>query len=180
MVALARAMAGDYPARPAIVISNVPNAGGLARAQELGIPTETVDHQEFDNRADFETELHSRLLAADADFVCLAGFMRVLTEGFVARWSGRMLNIHPSLLPKYPGLNTHARALAGGDKQAGCTVHWVTAGLDSGPIIDQARVEIHPDDTAQTLAARVLTQEHLLYPAALRSALDGLPDQHLP
>ena len=106
--------------------------------------------------------------------------MRVLTAGFVAKWSNRMLNIHPSLLPKYPGLNTHARALEACDTQAGCTVHWVTAGLDSGPIIDQARVEIHPDDTAQTLAARVLTQEHLLYPIALRSAVESLPDQQLP
>ncbi|MEK6217035.1 MAG: phosphoribosylglycinamide formyltransferase, partial [Boseongicola sp.] len=142
---------------------------GLARAMALGVPTQVVDHRDFvSDRHAFENVIEQKLSAANVDLVCLAGFLRVLTESFVSRWQGRILNIHPSLLPKYPGLNTHARAIAAGDHEAGCTVHEVTAELDSGPIFGQARVRIKPDDTAELLAARVLTMEHRLYPAVLR------------
>lgn len=169
MVALADSMTGDHPARPCLVLSNVPGAAGLARATERGIPTATVDHRPFrGDRAAFEDALQAELDRATPDIVCLAGFMRVLTPAFVARWQGRMLNIHPSLLPLYPGLDTHARALAAGDAEHGCTVHEVTAVLDHGPILGQARLRVLPQDTAQSLAARVLEQEHRLYPAVLR------------
>ncbi|TCM78345.1 phosphoribosylglycinamide formyltransferase [Rhodovulum steppense] len=174
MVALAESMVGDHPARPVLVLSNVPGAGGLARAQAMGIPTAVVDHRPFGkDRAAFETALQAALERADPDILCLAGFMRVLTEGFVTAWAGRMLNIHPSLLPKYRGLDTHARAIAAGDTQAGCSVHEVTAELDGGPILGQARVPILQGDTAETLAARVLPMEHLLYPAVLRRFAEG-------
>ncbi|WP_226780617.1 phosphoribosylglycinamide formyltransferase [Oceaniglobus trochenteri] len=168
MVALVRSMTGDHPARPVLVASNDPAAGGLTRAQELGVATAAVDHRPFrGDRAAFEDALHEKLIAARPDILCLAGFMRILTPGFIARWEGRMLNIHPSLLPKYRGLNTHARAIAAGDTVAGCTVHEVTAELDDGPIRGQATVPVRSDDTAQSLAARVLTAEHRLYPAVL-------------
>jgi phosphoribosylglycinamide formyltransferase-1 len=169
MVALADSMRGDHPARPCLVLSNVPAAAGLARAAERGIPTATVDHRPFrGDRAAFEDALQAELDRATPDIVCLAGFMRVLTPAFVARWQGRMLNIHPSLLPLYPGLDTHARALAAGDAEHGCTVHEVTAVLDHGPILGQARLRVLQQDTAQSLAARVLELEHRLYPAVLR------------
>ena len=169
MVALADSMTGDHPARPCLVLSNVPGAAGLARATERGIPTASVDHRPFrGDRAAFEDALQAELDRATPDIVCLAGFMRVLTPAFVARWQGRMLNIHPSLLPLYPGLDTHARALAAGDAEHGCTVHEVTAVLDHGPILGQARLRVLPQDTAQSLAARVLELEHRLYPAVLR------------
>lgn len=174
MVALAQSMTGDHPARPVLVLSNDPAAGGLARAAAMGIATAAVDHRPFGkDRAAFEAALNAELDKAAPDILCLAGFMRVLTEGFVTRWAGRMLNIHPSLLPKYRGLDTHARALAAGDTQAGCTVHEVTAELDGGPILGQARVPILVGDTAESLAARVLTQEHRLYPAVLRRFAAG-------
>jgi phosphoribosylglycinamide formyltransferase-1 len=174
MVALARSMTGDHPARPCLVVSNVPSAGGLAKAAALGIPTAVVDHRAFGrDRAGFEAELTRALEAQAPDILCLAGFMRVLTEGFVRHWQGRMLNIHPSLLPKYRGLQTHARALAAGDAEAGCTVHEVTAELDGGPILGQARVPILPDDTPESLAARVLIEEHRLYPLVLRRFAAG-------
>lgn len=169
MLALVRSMTGDHPARPALVLSNDPAAGGLAHAADLGIPTAAVDHRPFGrDRAAFEAALLQPLMAARPDVVCLAGFMRILTPAFVARFAGRMLNIHPSLLPKYPGLDTHARAIAAGDGEAGCTVHLVTADLDAGPILGQARVPILPGDTPAALAARVLPMEHRLYPAVLR------------
>jgi phosphoribosylglycinamide formyltransferase 1 len=169
MLALVRDMVGDHPARPVLVASNVPGAGGLARAAEMGIATATVDHRPFQgDRAGFEAELMAQIMAADPDIICLAGFMRVLTPAFVAPFAGRMLNIHPSLLPKYPGLHTHQRALDAGDSVAGCSVHEVTAVLDDGPILGQAQVPILPGDTADTLSARVLQQEHRLYPAVLR------------
>lgn len=167
MVALVRAMTGDYPARPVLVLSNVPGAGGLDRAVALGIPTATVDHRGRD-RAAFEADVIATLDAARPDIIALAGFMRIMTPAFVQHYAGRMLNIHPSLLPKYPGLHTHKRALEAGDTAAGCTVHEVTADLDAGPILGQTRVPILPGDTADTLAARVLVQEHRLYPAILR------------
>lgn len=174
MRALAQSMAGDHPARPVLVLSNDPAAGGLAHAANLGIPTAAVDHRPFGrDRAAFEAALLTPLLAAAPDVVCLAGFMRILTPAFVARFAGRMLNIHPSLLPKYPGLDTHARAIAAGDRQAGCTVHLVTADLDAGPILGQGRVPVHPGDTPDSLAARVLPMEHRLYPAVLRRFCAG-------
>lgn len=174
MVALAKSMTGDHPGRPCLVMSNDAQAGGLVKAAKMGIETASVDHRPFKgDRAAFEAELMKPLLAAEPDIVCLAGFMRVLTEGFVSHWSGRMLNIHPSLLPKYRGLHTHARALEAGDTEHGCTVHEVTAELDDGPILGQARVPVIPGDTPDTLAARVLVQEHILYPAVLRRYAQG-------
>ena len=174
MVTLVQSMTGDHPARPCLVLANDPAAGGLDKAAALGVPTAVVDHRPFGrDRAGFEGEL-SRVLAAHApDIICLAGFMRVLTPDFVTRWQGRMLNIHPSLLPKYPGLHTNARALEAGDAEAGCSVHEVTAELDGGPILGQARVPILAGDTPESLAARVLVQEHRLYPMVLRRFADG-------
>ncbi|MGR3708187.1 MAG: phosphoribosylglycinamide formyltransferase [Alterinioella nitratireducens] len=174
MVALADSMTGDHPARPCLVLANSADAGGLAKAAARGIPTAVVDHRPYKgDRAAFEAELARVLEAARPDILCLAGFMRVLTGGFTARYQGRMLNIHPSLLPKYRGLDTHARALAAGDAEHGCTVHEVTAALDDGPILGQARVKVLPGDTPETLAARVLVQEHALYPAVLRRFAAG-------
>lgn len=174
MVALVNSMIGDHPARPVLVASNDPNAGGLVKAAAAGIATAAVDHKPFGkDRAAFEAALLEPLLAAEPDVVCLAGFMRVLTPAFVERFADRMLNIHPSLLPKYPGLHTHQRALDAGDTEAGCTVHEVTPVLDDGPLLGQARVPILPGDTADTLAARVLVQEHRLYPAVLRRFVRG-------
>jgi phosphoribosylglycinamide formyltransferase-1 len=182
MVALTESMVGEHPARPVLVLSNRPDAGGLARAADLGIPTAVVDHRPFgQDRAAFEARLTETLEAAEPDILCLAGFMRILTPGFIRRWSGRMLNIHPSLLPKYPGLDTHARAIAAGDTEAGCSVHEVTEELDGGPVLGQARVPILPGDTPDTLAARVLTREHQLYPAVLRRfAMGDRTPLHLP
>ncbi|MGY6703276.1 phosphoribosylglycinamide formyltransferase [Roseinatronobacter sp.] len=174
MVALAQSMRGDHPARPCLVLSNDPTASGLDKARDMGIATAAVDHRPYGrDRAAFEAALLRPLLDAKPDLIALAGFMRVLTPEFVAQFEGRMLNIHPSLLPKYKGLNTHARAIEAGDTVAGCTVHEVTAALDDGPILGQARVPVHPDDTAQTLAARVLPMEHKLYPAVLRRVAMG-------
>ena len=174
MVTLCQSMTGDHPARPVLVLSNVPDAGGLARAQAMGIPTAVVDHRPFGkDRAGFESALHQLLLAAAPDIICLAGFMRIMTPGFVGLWAGRMLNIHPSLLPKYPGLHTHAAALAAGDADHGCTVHRVTPVLDGGPILGQARMDVQPGDTPETLAARLLLLEHRLYPAVLRRFASG-------
>ncbi|MCV2892185.1 phosphoribosylglycinamide formyltransferase [Lentibacter sp. XHP0401] len=174
MLSLVESMTGDHPARPCLVLSNRADAGGLAKAEALGIATEVVDHRPHKgDRAAFETELQSVLMRHSPDLICLAGFMRVLTEGFTSQWEGRMLNIHPSLLPKYKGLHTHQRALDAGDTEAGCTVHEVTAKLDDGPILGQARVPVEADDTAETLAARVLAQEHILYPAVLKRFVSG-------
>lgn len=175
MLALLADMASsDHPAFPVLVASNDPAAAGLGRAAAQGVPVASVDHRRFrGDRAAFEAALLEPVLAAQPDILCLAGFMRVLTPGFVDRFAGRMLNIHPSLLPKYPGLHTHQRALDAGDEEAGCTVHEVTPVLDDGPILGQARVPILPGDTAETLAARVLVQEHRLYPAVLRRFAGG-------
>ena len=174
MLALLRDMVGDHPARAVLVASNDPAAAGLARAADLGVPVAAVDHRGFGkDRAAFEAALLQPILAAEPDIVCLAGFMRVLTPDFVRRFEGRMLNIHPSLLPKYPGLHTHARALAAGDSAAGCSVHEVTAELDAGPLLGQARVPVVPGDTEDSLAARVLAAAHRLYPAVLRRYAAG-------
>nr|WP_275297007.1 phosphoribosylglycinamide formyltransferase [Jannaschia sp. Os4] len=175
METLVRSMTGDHPARPVLVLSNRPGAGGLAKAEALGVPTAVVDHTAHPDRESFEGALDEALRAANPDLIALAGFMRILTPGFVRGWAGRMLNVHPSLLPKYPGLHTHARALAAGDAEAGCTVHEVTGELDAGPIRGQARVPVLPGDTPDTLAARVLEREHALYPAVLRRVAEGTP-----
>ena len=169
MVALIEASrAADCPYEVVLVLSNNPDAGGLAKAAALGVRTLAIDHRAHGK----DREAHERLIdavlrEAGAQYVALAGYMRVLTPFLAEAWAGRMLNIHPSLLPKYPGLNTHQRALDAGDAEAGCTVHLVTAGVDEGPILDQARVPVLADDTPAILAARVLAAEHRLYPAAL-------------
>lgn len=168
MVALAEAArAPGFPATLALVVSNRPQAEGLATAAALGFETLALPHGAYPDRAAFDAALSAALRAHAIDLVVLAGFMRILTPGFIRDWEGRILNIHPSLLPKYPGLDTHARALAAGDSEAGCTVHVVTETLDDGPILAQARVPIRPGDTAETLAARVLEAEHRLYPVAV-------------
>ena len=156
------------PFEVVLVLSNKPDAGGLALAENMGVATAVVDHTPFGkDRAAHEQAIQSALDAHRVEVVALAGYMRLLTPFLVGRWAGRMLNIHPSLLPKYPGLDTHARALAAGDAEAGCTVHLVTDGVDEGPVLGQARVPIEPGDTPGTLARRVLSAEHDLYPRAL-------------
>ena len=162
-----------YPAEIVRVISNVPGAGGLERATQAGITTTAIDHRDFDGRAPFEDALHAELTEAGVELVCLAGFMRLLTERFVERWFDRMLNIHPSLLPAYKGLHTHGRVLSEGVRFTGCTVHFVRPAMDAGPIIVQASVPVLPADDADSLAARVLTAEHRCYPHALRLVAEG-------
>ncbi|MEP5152039.1 phosphoribosylglycinamide formyltransferase [Planktotalea sp.] len=170
MLKLLDSMGADHPAEACLVMSNKENAGGLVKAAERGIATDFVDHKPFgEDRAAFEDALIAKLDAAGAEVVCLAGFMRVLTPHFINRFEGRMLNVHPSLLPKYKGLHTHKRAIEAGDSEAGCTVHVATAKLDDGPIIAQASVPILEGDTPDTLAARVLIEEHRIYPEALLS-----------
>lgn len=166
------ARAPDYPARPVLVIANKPDAGGLALAREYGVKTQVVPSR-GKARADFDAELDRALRAEAIELVALAGFMRILTEGFVTAWAGRMVNIHPSLLPAYKGVDTHARALADGVRITGCSVHFVTPGMDEGPVIAQAALPILFDDTAQSLAARVLRAEHHIYPAALAAVARG-------
>lgn len=176
MDAIIRACAApDYPAAPAIVISNRPKADGLEKAKARGVPSLAVDHKRFsDDREAFEREIDAALIDAGVEIIALAGFMRVLTPWFVERWAGRLVNVHPSLLPKYPGLHTHKRAIEAGDAEHGCTVHWVTVGVDEGAPIDQARVPIEANDTPETLAARVQRAEHELYPRALAKACETL------
>jgi phosphoribosylglycinamide formyltransferase 1 len=163
----------DYPAQIALVISNRPGAGGLARAAAADVPTRTIDHAAFPDRTAFEDALDEALQAHGIELVCLAGFMRVLTAPFVERWRGRMINIHPSLLPAFRGVDTHARALAAGVLLHGCSVHFVVPELDAGPCLAQAVVPVGPEDTPESLAARVLAVEHRLYPAALRALCRG-------
>lgn len=171
MVSLVQSMqAADHPAEPVLVLSNRPQAGGLAKAEALGVPTAIVDHTQFGkDRAAFEGGMGDVLEQHRIDLIALAGFMRIMNPEFVTRWAGRMLNIHPSILPLFKGLNTHQRALDAGMAVHGCTVHEVTPDLDSGGILGQAVVPIAAGDTADTLAARVLVQEHILYPQMLRS-----------
>lgn len=157
----------DYPAEIATVIANRPDAAGLAWARENGIPAVAIDHKAFPDKAAFDARIHDELTSTGVEIVALAGFMRILSPQFVAKWQGRMINVHPSLLPLFPGLNTHARAIEAGMKLAGCTVHFVTAEMDVGPIIAQGAVPVLPDDTPDTLAARTLIAEHALYPRAL-------------
>jgi len=174
MRALVQSMTGDHPARPAVIVSNQPEAGGIAWAREQGLPTLVVDHKPFKgDREAFEAEVQQELVKHAPDIICLAGFMRVLTGGFVGQWAGRMLNIHPSLLPKYPGLHTHARALDAGDALHGCTVHEVTEVLDDGPLLGQASLAVAQGETPDSLAARVLKLEHQLYPAVLKRFAAG-------
>lgn len=156
-----------YPAEIAAVISNRPDAAGLAWAVREGIPAVSIDHTAYAERAEFEERLHSAIIEAGSELVCLAGFMRMLTGGFVDRWRDRLVNIHPSLLPAFPGLDTHARALKEGVKIAGCTVHLVRLEMDTGPIIAQAAVPVLTGDTPESLGRRVLAAEHRLYPHAL-------------
>jgi formyltetrahydrofolate-dependent phosphoribosylglycinamide formyltransferase len=167
-----------WPAEPAVVISNRPGAGGLAKAESFGVKAFAIDHKPYGkDREAFERDLDLWLRREDVELVALAGFMRVLTPWFVNAWAGRLVNIHPSLLPKYPGVDTHEKALAAGDAVHGCSVHFVTAGVDEGPVIGRAEVDVKPGDTADTLAARVLKAEHLLYPrcvAAVAAGWDGL------
>ena len=163
----------DFPARIVRVISNVWDAGGLKRAEAAGIATSVIDHRAYKGRAAFEAALDQALRADGIEIVCLAGFMRLLTAGFVEGWHDRMINIHPSLLPAFPGLDTHARALAAGVRFAGCTVHYVRPTMDEGPIIVQAAVPVLPDDDEASLAARVLAAEHKAYPLALRLVAGG-------
>lgn len=175
MVALIEAAnAPDYPAEIALVLSNVADAAGLARAREAGIATEVVEHRPFGkDREAFDRAVHAALARHTIDIVCLAGFMRILTSWFAAQWRGRMINIHPSLLPAFKGLRTHERAIAEGATQHGATVHFVVPDLDAGSVIVQESVPVLPGDTPDTLAARVLAVEHRIYPAALRRVAEG-------
>jgi phosphoribosylglycinamide formyltransferase-1 len=163
----------DFPAEIALVVSNRPDAKGLEFAAAHGIATAVVDHRAYPSREAFEDALAAKLQAANIDIVCLAGFLRMLTASFVEPWRGRMLNIHPSLLPEFKGLDTHARALAANAKIHGCTVHFVVPELDSGPIVLQARVPVVEGDDADSLAERVLAAEHRIYPAALKLVAQG-------
>jgi phosphoribosylglycinamide formyltransferase-1 len=165
-----------FPAEIAVVLSNRPDAAGLRTARSAGIHAEAIDHRQFGgDRAAHEAAMDAMLRAADIEIVCLAGYMRLLTPVLVDAWQGRMLNVHPSLLPSFPGLHTHARALEAGVKLHGCTVHLVTQEMDAGPILAQAAVPVLQGDTEETLAARVLRQEHAIYPAALAAFASGLP-----
>ncbi len=167
------AQAPDYPAEIALVVSNRPGAGGLARAEAAGIPTTVVDHKLFPDRASFDAEIGQAFGKAGVDLICLAGFMRILSDEFVRTWSGRMLNIHPSLLPLFKGLHPHRQALDAGVRIHGCTVHFVVPELDSGPIVAQAAVPVLPGDDEDALAARVLAEEHRLYPLGLELVANG-------
>ena len=165
--------AGNLPARIQMVVSNIPDVGGLARAARHRIPHQLIDHKQFPSRADFDRALAAAIDHAGAELVVLAGFMRILTPEFTDRYHGKMLNIHPSLLPKYQGLHTHRRVLAAGDREHGATVHFVTADLDGGPAIIQAKVPVMVGDDETSLAARVLVEEHKIYPQAIKWFAEG-------
>lgn len=158
----------EFPAEIKVVISNIPDAYGLVRAQNANIPTRIVSHKDYTTKSDFEQKILDILGEFSVDLVCLAGFMRIISPVLITPWEGRIINIHPSLLPKHKGLHTHERAIAAGDSESGCTIHYVTPGVDEGEIILQRAVPIRPDDTPDTLAARVLEQEHIAYPDAIR------------
>lgn len=165
--------APDFPAEISLVISNKPKAPGLQYASDAGIRQAVIDHRDFETREDFDTALHDRLTAEEIELVCLAGFMRILTPEFVNQWRARLINIHPSLLPAFRGVNVQERMLDAGVKIAGCTVHFVSAEMDAGPIIGQAAVPVKSDDTVETLSERILQVEHKLYPACLRMIVEG-------
>jgi len=167
------AVARDFPAEISLVVSNRAGAKGLALAKMKGVPTTVVDHTAFKSRAEFEAALAKELAAAGIEIICLAGFMRVFTSAFVKEWQGRMINVHPSLLPAFKGLDTHVRALDAGAKVHGCSVHFVVPELDSGPIIMQAAVPVLEGDDEEELAMRVLAAEHRIYPAALKLLAEG-------
>ena len=171
---VAAARSPDFPAEIGLVVSNVAGATGLEVARGAGIETVVADHRGFASRGDFDRAVHAALVERGIELCCLAGFMRVLTAGFVAEWQGRMLSIHPALLPAFKGLDTHARALAAGVRIHGCTVHFVVPELDAGPIVAQAAVPVLPGDTPDALGARVLAQEHLIYPRALWMVASGV------
>ncbi len=174
MQSLIDACADDaFPAEVGLVVSNVPGAAGIDRAREAGIPATVIDHTTFDGRQAFEAELDGVLRGAKPDLVCLAGFMRLLTDGFVQRWRDRVINIHPSLLPAFKGIHVHERVLESGARISGCTVHFVRPAMDEGPIIIQAAVPVEPDDDVDTLGDRVLSQEHRIFPLAVRLIAEG-------
>lgn len=170
---IAACAAPDFPAEIVLVISNVEGAGGLDIARDAGIATKVIPHKPFPSREAFDAEIDAALRAARVELVCEAGFMRIHSAWFAKQWEGRILNIHPSLLPKFPGVKVHEQVLAAGETESGATVHFLTAELDSGPIVAQAKVPVLPDDTPETLAARVLEAEHALYPEALRLVAEG-------
>ena len=163
----------DFPARVVLVISNEPDAKGLERAAAAGIANQVISHRDHESKETMSDALSRAIIDSGADLVCLAGFMRILSRGFVDQWRDRLVNIHPSLLPAFPGLHAHAQALSAGVRVTGCTVHFVRAGVDSGPIIAQAAVPVHPGDTPDSLAGRVLTAEHRVYPLAVRLIAEG-------
>ena len=163
----------DYPAEIVLVLSNKADAYGLERAKEAGIPTAVLSHKDFDDRESFDEAMSEKIAEAGAELVCLAGFMRLLSDGFVRRWRDRLINIHPSLLPAYKGLHVHERVIEEGARFSGCTVHYVRPAMDEGPIIVQAVVPVHPDDTPDDLAQRILVQEHAIYPQAVRYIAEG-------
>ena len=167
------AAAGELGAEIALVISNVPDAPGLERAAKAGISAETIDHRNFEGREPFEDALHAALSGRSIELVCLAGFMRLLTGSFVGKWRDRLINIHPSILPAFKGLHTHERAIEAGVRFSGCTVHFVRPEMDDGPIVAQAAVPVLQGDTPGDLAARVLAEEHKLYPMAVRMIAEG-------
>ena len=174
MAALIKAAwAPDFPAKIVLVFSNVETAEGLRTAQAAGIRTQALSHREFPTRESFDEAIDEALTALDVDLVCEAGFMRIHSDGFVRKWEGRMINIHPSLLPSFRGLKAHEQAIEAGVRISGCTVHFVTTTLDGGPIIAQAAVPVMLNDTAETLAARILIEEHRIYPEALRMVAEG-------
>ena len=163
----------SYPAEIALVISNVETAEGLKVATAAGVPGKTISHKAFSSREDFDAAVDAALMAANIEIICEAGFMRIHSDGFVRKWQGRMLNIHPSLLPAFKGIRVHQQVLDAGVRVSGCTVHFVVPELDSGPIIAQAAVPVFPTDTVETLQNRVLAEEHKLYPAALKQLAEG-------
>ena len=163
----------SFPAEIVSVISNVPDVAGLDRAAKVDIPTSVINHKDFSGREPFEDALHEALTEAGVELVCLAGFMRILTDGFVSRWLDKMINIHPSLLPSFKGLHTHERAIEAGVRFSGCTIHFVRPEMDDGPIIAQAAVPIRQDDSPDTLAGRVLVEEHKIYPLAVKMIAEG-------
>ncbi|MDF1685580.1 MAG: phosphoribosylglycinamide formyltransferase-1 [Parvibaculaceae bacterium] len=163
----------DFPAEIVTVISNRPNVGGLELAEAAGIPHQVINHKDFEDRESFDGALDEALQAAGVELICSAGFMRILTDGFVEKWRNKQLNIHPSLLPSFKGLHVHERSIEAGVRISGCTVHFVRAEMDDGPIVAQAAVPVHSDDTASTLAARILVAEHKIYPLALKLVAEG-------
>ncbi|MBX9455586.1 MAG: phosphoribosylglycinamide formyltransferase [Rhizobium sp.] len=170
---IAAAQAADYPFEFVGVISDHKDAGGLARAQAAGVPAIAFERKDFASKAAHEAAILGHLAGLDLDLICLAGYMRLLSPGFIAAWHGKIINIHPSLLPLFPGLHTHQRAIDAGARLAGCSVHFVTEGVDEGPLVAQAAVPVLDGDTAESLAARVLKAEHRLYPLALRKVAGG-------